>query len=183
MPAEVREDPATVHAEALRNLATFNKDILETYPGRLIPEDFVENSWLLLARNISAYDHFVRGITSKAEVRNKLEVLDGIAPLSELPEIRLEMELPGKFWHKSTPLLLALKSMFNVPAHTSLRSGISFSSGQIRRLNFSYVLRAILAYILHQEVFSVEGNGPIWKTIERCLNAGELFTISCRMIY
>jgi hypothetical protein len=167
----------------LPDLATFNKEILETYPGRFIPEDFVEKSWLMLARNISTYDLFVRGITSKTEVRSKLEVLDGIAPLSELPEIKKEMELPGKFWHQSTPLLLALKSMFNIPAHTSLRNGISFSSGQIRRLSFSYVLRAVLAYILHQEVLSVEENGPIWKTIERCLNAGELFKISFRSIY
>jgi hypothetical protein len=107
-------------------------------------------------------------------VRSKLEVLDAIAPLSELPDIRREMEPQGKFWQQSTPLLQALKGMLDVPAHTSLRRGMSLSTGQIRRLNFSYVLRATLAYIIHQEIFSVEENGPLWQTVERCLNAGKL---------
>jgi hypothetical protein len=149
----------------------------------MIPENFVEKNWLMLARNISAYDHLVRGITSKDEVRSKLEVLDAIAPLSELPDIRREMEPQGKFWQQSTPLLRALKGMLDVPAHTSLRIGMSPSSGQIRRLNFSYVLRATLAYIIYQEIFSVEENGPLWQTVERCLNTGKLSRTPSRLMY
>jgi hypothetical protein len=148
-------------------------EILETYPERIIAEGFVEKNWTILTTNISAYDDFVRGVTSKMEVRNKLEVLDAIRPLSELPDIKQEVEPPGKFLHQSTPLLQAWKGMFNIPAERSVRSGISLSSSQIRRLNFSYVLRATLAYILHQEVFSVEQNGPLWEAVERCLTASK----------
>ncbi len=143
----------------------------------------METVWLLLARNISAYDNFVRGVTSKLEVRNKLELLDGVTPLSELQEIRQEMEAPGRFLYQSPPLLLVLKSMFNVSEHTSLRNGLSLSSGQIRRLKFSYVLRGTLAYILQQEIFSVEENSHDWTTLERCLNEGEFFTILNSLIH
>lgn len=182
MSAPAPEDLATAHAEVLCPLESFNKDILETYPDKAIQEDFVENTWKWLARNISAYDYFVRGIHSKPEVRNKLEVLDGIAPLSDLPDIRMEMELPEKFGPQSTILLPVLKSMFSVPLDRSLRSVICLSSDQIRRMNFSYVLRAILAYILHQEIFSVEENALFWRTIERCLKAGKSLTLSSRSI-
>jgi hypothetical protein len=146
----------------------------------MIPENFVGSNWLKLAQSISDYDHFVRGIPSKAEVRSKLRVLDTIAPLSELPDIRREMEPQGRIWQQSTPLLQAWKGMLDVPAYTSLRSGMGLSSGQIRRLSFSYMLRATISYIVHQEIFSIEENGALWQTVERCLNAGKLSKISSR---
>jgi len=159
--------------EALCGLESFNTELLETYQGRVIPEDLVETKWLQLATSISDYDIFVRGITSKAEVRNRLKCLDGIAPLSELPEINAESEPPEKFAHQSM-LLLVLKSMFKVPTHTSFCSVIILSDDQMRRLDFSYVLRAVLSYLLHQKVFSVEENGSMWRTFEKCLNTGKL---------
>ena len=131
-----------------------------------------------LARKIYEYDIYVRGIT-REEVRSKLEVLDSLSPLCELQEIQVETEPPTEL--VQSPLLLVLKKMFNVPACTSLRSVIDNSSGQIQRLRFSYVLRAILAYILHDKVFLVEEQGQFWKTWGECLYTCKLFYNSLRM--
>lgn len=154
-------------------------EILETYQGRVIPEDFVERSWLQLATKITDYDNFVRGIGPKAEVRNKLRCLDGIAPLSDLEEISAESDPPEEFGHQSM-LLAVLKSMFKVPIHSSLDSVISLSGVRIQQLKFSYVLRATLAYLIHQKVLSAEERGSEWRIFKEFLNTGKSITVSCR---
>jgi hypothetical protein len=140
----------------------------------------VEKSWLRLATKISDYDRFVRGITSGDAVRSKLEALDNIRPLHKLQETKLEIEHPEESGQQSK-LLPALRRMFKAPMYANLRSVIDQSSVQVRRLSFSFVLRALLAYVLHQEIFSVEEQASSWRTMEKCLNAGKSFFHSLQM--
>jgi hypothetical protein len=164
---------AAVATEASRPHEFFNAELLETYPDKDIPDNYVENNWLKLAGNITAYDNFVRGISSREEIRSKLEFFDGIT-LSDIQNGIAEIDPPEKFGQPS-PLVMVLRDMFNVPPHLSLRSRLSSFPGQIRRLRFSYVLRAFLAYLVYQEIFLVEDSGPFWRVMEKCLYDGKPF--------
>jgi hypothetical protein len=138
---------------------SLNLKILDIYADRAIPEIYVEHKWEEIKDDIRLYDHFVHGGELHGEAGNDIRFLDESTPFYELPDIRQEQQNPGMV-RRQSDLLHFLRSMLSVDPQSTLFRKAAFLGRDILDMKLSTLLRGVLAYMLHMEIFTIKEDDP-----------------------